>query len=133
MAYVDGELDTEERREFELSLANRSDLRLEVARLRRLELLTRYAAGPEPMDHEWRELELDPVHRAGFGLGFLLLTAGSLALATLALYALWSSRVPVLVDVAITAIAVGFVALFLVTMRARMRTRHLDPYSDIER
>lgn len=133
MAYVDGELGADERREFEHSLASRADLRREVARLERLNVLARHAAGPEPLDHEWHALALDPLQRAGFGFGFVLVCAGTLALGAVLLMLLWTSSVQVALKLAASAVALGLAALFLATLRARLRTRDLDPYTDIQR
>lgn len=133
MAYVDGELATIERRNFEEELSTRADLRRDVARLQRLNVLARHAAGPEPLDHEWRALELDPLQRAGFGFGFVLVCAGALAFGGVLVSWLWTSSAQVALKFALSAVALGLAALFLATLRARLRTRHLDPYTDIER
>ena len=133
MAYVDGELGAEERLEFEHSLAGRADLRREIARLERLNVLARHAAGPEPLDHEWRALAREPLQRAGFGFGFVLVCAGALALGAGLLMLTWTSSVNLALKLAASALALGHAVLFLATLRARLRTRHLDPYTDIER
>lgn len=133
MAYVDGELDAPSRRDFEGKLAGRDDLRLEVTRLRRLELLARQAAGPEPMDYEWSKLARDPLHRAGLGSGFALLAGGAAVLVVTALVLLWTSDAASGLKYGASALALGLALIFGVTLRARLRTKPYDPYTDIQR
>lgn len=133
MAYADGELSAAERREFELQLAERPDLRREVSRLRRLEVLARQAAGPEPMDHEWRTLACDPVQRVGIGLGWTLLGGGALVLAAVGLWELWTSGAALVVKGAASAVLLGLALLLGATLRARLRTRAHDPYTEVQR
>jgi anti-sigma factor RsiW len=133
MAYVDGELSADERREFEELLARRADLQREVARLQRLNILARSAAGPEPLDHEWRKLEREPVGRASWSLGLSLLAGGVNLFVAVALYLLWTSDAHIALQLAATFIVSGGAMLLGWTLYARLRTRHLDPYTDIER
>jgi len=133
MAYVDGELAVDARREFEGRMAARDDLRREVVRLKRLDLLARHAAGPEPMDHEWTRLAGDPVHNAGLGFGFTLLVGGALSIAVSALCWLWLSAVAMPVKLGASAVVAGLTLLFTITLRARLRTKPYDPYTEIQR
>jgi hypothetical protein len=133
MAYADGELRGAEREEFEGLLATREDLRLEVVRMQRLGVLARQAAGPEPMDHEWRDLARDPVQRAAAGLGRVALIGGSCLVAIGAAWALWTSDAPAWLQLGASAAAVGLAILLGAAVRARLRTRAFDPYRDIVR
>ena len=133
MAYADGELTATERKQFEALLETRTDLRLEVARARRLELLARQAAGPEPMDHEWRALGTDATHRATLGLGWTLVGGGALLLAAVGLWELWTSEASLLVKSAVSAVTAGFALLLGGSVRARLATRPHDPYTEIRR
>ena len=134
MAYADGELDEAGRREFEALLANRPDLRGEVASHQRLVVLSRRMAGPEPMDHEWSRLASDPLHQAGMGGGLLLLLAAFVGLSSWGCWALCTSQSLHLgLKWLLGALLVGTVVLFLSTLRARLRTMPYDPYRDIER
>jgi anti-sigma factor RsiW len=54
MAYADGELSMEGRREFEGRMLAEPKLGRFVAEHRALEILARHAAPPEPIDTEWR-------------------------------------------------------------------------------
>jgi anti-sigma factor RsiW len=133
MAYVDGELSPDARRAVEARLTSDPALRGEVVRLQRLSLLARHAAGPEPADAEWAALARDPLQRAGTWLGFAALGAGLVALAASGLYALWTSEVALALRLAVSLLALGVLALFGAALRARMRTRPYDPYTEVRR
>lgn len=133
MAYADGELSGPERAAFEAEMAQKSELRLLVTRERRLDALARGAAGPEPMDHEWRALAQDPLQRASLGLGWSLLLGG-LALGLVATFVtLWLSDVNLLGKIALSAVALGFTLLVAGAIRARLRTQPYDPYTEVQR
>lgn len=133
MAYADGELRGREREEFEALLATRADLRLEVARTQRLAVLARRAAGPEPMDLEWRALAREPLQRAALGAGRVAFAGGSLLVALGAAWALLASGAPAWLRIGATAAACGLAILLGAAVRARLRTRGLDPYRDVVR
>ncbi|HVS08674.1 MAG TPA: hypothetical protein VMS76_02280 [Planctomycetota bacterium] len=133
MAYADGELAEGERREFEAVLATRSDLALEVVRFRRLEVLARRAAGPEPMDMEWRRLEAEPLHRAGRRLGWLLLGSGLAVLLGWCVWTLIAGDIGLVPKLGLGALLAGAALLFTLAVRARLRTRVYDPYAEIRR
>jgi anti-sigma factor RsiW len=133
MAYVDGELTSEGRAEFESRLAASPELRREVSQLKELELLARAAAPREPMDHEWDELARDPVQRGSLGMGWTLLVLGVLGCLGYGTFALLVSGAPPLVKVLVCALFSGLALLLGATVRARLRTLPLDPYRKIQR
>lgn len=133
MAYVDGELAPPARAEVDRRMEDEPSLALAVARYRRLEVLARQVAPPEPMDHEWSRLARDPVQRAGLGLGWLALLVGALGLAGWGLVALWRSELEPLPRFLLLTLVLGAVLLFLATLRARLRTLPYDPYVEVER
>ena len=133
MAYADGELPPAERAQFEGLLTERGDLRAEVARLQRLNVLARDAAGPEPIDLEWAALRRDPAYRASLGLGLALFVGGLGLLVAGGLWMLWTGTLALAVKLAVSALVAGFVLLLAAYLRARLRTRAYDPYTEIER
>ena len=134
MAYADGELEGEARREFEALLERRPDLVDEVTSHQRLLVLSRQAAGPEPMDHEWERLTRDPLHRLGIDGSLWLLGAVALGLLGYGVYAVATAAdLAPAVRVLLGLLLVGTLALFLATLRARLRTLPYDPYRDLER
>jgi anti-sigma factor RsiW len=133
MAWVDGELAGEERESFERRLAEEEALRREVGELQRLALLARASRPCEPMDFEWARLRRDPLQRTAVVLGFALLALGVLGLSVLALVALETAHVPLLVKALGLALAFGLALLGLAALRARLATRRYDPYREVER
>ena len=133
MAYVDGELPSVERAAFEARLEREPDLALEVASLRKLEILTRRLAPAEPIDTEWRRLELDPMQRTmgGLGLGLLFLMAfgGTLWLFVLVI----QGDMELFPKTLLLGGMIGVVLLLLSALRARLRTLPYDPYTHVER
>ncbi|HUR27554.1 MAG TPA: hypothetical protein VM509_05160 [Planctomycetota bacterium] len=133
MAYVDGELDEAGRKEFELQLAAREDLRREVVALQKLGVLARSVAAPEPMDHEWKRLAKDPLQRTSTILGFLALAVGATGLTLWGAWSVWTSALDLTPKLLLAALGAGALCLFLVTLRGRLRTLPYDPYTEIER
>ena len=133
MAYVDGELRADARAEFEGRLALEPALRREVSELSELELLARAAAPREPLEHEWAELASEPLQRATLGLGWTLTALGALGLVAFGLWQLFVSAAPSLLKALLAALVVGGALLLAATVRARLRTLHLDPYRKVQR
>ncbi len=133
MAYVDGELRPEARVEFETRLAASPALRAAVAELKELELLARAAAPREPLDHEWAALAREPLQRGTLGLGWILLALGFLGLSAFGLLQLFRSEAPMALKLLSAALLLGGALLFGATLRARLRTLHLDPYRKVQR
>lgn len=133
MAYSDGELSGEECTAFEARLADEPDLAQEVARHREILVLSRELAPPEPADHEWARLELDPLHRSGNQLGMFLLSAGTLGLSAFGIYNVAAGDLEPFPKACLLALIAGSAALLLTTIQGRLRTRPLDPYRSVKR
>jgi anti-sigma factor RsiW len=133
MAYADGELSGAELAAFELRLAARPELARQVTQHLSLAVLARQSAPPEPMDYEWRRLERDGLQRILLGLGWTLAVGGVLLLCGWLVHGLLTSDMQLAVKIALCALLVGGLALFLATLRARLRTRPYDPYTEIQR
>ena len=134
MAYVDDELDVAERSAFESRLAQDERLRQEVSQLRKLEVLARRVAPPEPADLVWAELDRDALHRTGLSTGLLLCGAGVavVALGVVALV-LRASALPLALRIGIVAVILGAAILYGTLLRARLRTIPHDPYTEVRR
>ena len=133
MAYVDGELDADSLREFEERARVSPALCREVAQLKKLDLLARQQAPPEPMDHEWTRLAQDPLQRASLGLGWSLLVVAVLSGFAFAVYSLWTSEMELIGKTSLVALLVGLTLLFLHVLRGRLRTMPYDPYTEVKR
>lgn len=134
MAYADGELSVDEAKRFEERLRSESSLVRAVAEHQAVEVLARRSAPPEPADHDWASLQLDPVFRTSQGLGWILVIVG---LSVSALMAVWgmatNEGMSLLLRCTILGCLIGFVLLFLTVLWRRMRAYPLDPYRNVER
>jgi hypothetical protein len=133
MAYSDGELSGAALVEFEMRIAREPALACEVTAQKRLHLLARHAAGPEPMDHEWNRIERSAVHRTGLGLAWSLILVGSLGLLGWGVAEELSSGLPLVPKISIALLIAGLGAFFLITLRNRLRTIAYDPYTQVKR
>jgi len=133
MAYADGELARDACRQFEQRLALEPALVREVAQLKKPELLGRQVAAPEPMDYEWDRLRRDPVQRLGWTIGWGLLMLGSLSATGWVAFEFYRSDLELVPRLVFGSLFVGGLALFLVTLRGRLRTLPHDPYTEIKR
>lgn len=133
MAYVDDELAGEERARFEARLPDEPALARRVAEYRRIEVLARQVAPPEPADHEWRRLAQEPARRAGVGLGLGLVVCGTALVVGWSLVELFASDAPLPVQVGVPALVAGFAILLVSRLRDRLRTRPYDPYTEVQR
>jgi anti-sigma factor RsiW len=134
MAYADGELGAAERAAFQARLAREPELGREVARHHALEVLARRLAPPEPVDHEWRRLALDPLQRGALGFGWVAMAVGTLGLAGLVLWRFAADEsIGALERGLVVSLVVGAGALLAAAVRARLRTLPFDPYRNVER
>ena len=134
MAYVDGELDRAAREELERRMADEPALAREVAELKKLEVIARQTAPPEPMDHEWNRLRKGLVHRGGHLVGFLFLALGSIGLAVWGMIGvLRDDETELTAKVLLSLLILGALTLFLVILRGRLRTLPYDPYTEVQR
>jgi hypothetical protein len=114
-------------------MASEPELRREVVELRALALLARRMAPPEPMDHEWRELEEEILHTGGNRAGLVLTGVGVVGGTGWLLFELFRSELAPWPKLFAALILCGVLLLFLVTLRARLRTLPYDPYTKVER
>ena len=133
MAYADGELDSEARRDFESRMQASPGLAQEVAEYQALEVLSRNMAPPVPMDLEWERLAIDPTRAAGLRLGWGLIVLGAFGGSACGLYEVANSDLPPMPMALVFALIGGFIVLFMTTLRARLRTLPYDAYRKVKR
>jgi anti-sigma factor RsiW len=133
MAYVDGELSAAERSALEARLDSEPDLVREIAAQQRLAVLARAAAPREPIDREWRAIERSALTRTGVPLSWTLLALGAAGLAVWCAWEVACAPIGIVPKVLTGALASGFLLLFLLALRARLRTKPFDPYDGVHR
>ena len=133
MAYVDGELPPEARAAFEVRLDREPALVREVAAQQRLAVLARAAMPREPIDREWRAIERSSLTRLGLPLGWTLLALGGVGLAVWCACEVACAPIGITPKILTAALASGLLLLFLLAVRARLRTKPFDPYDGVQR
>ena len=133
MAYVDGELAPAERAALEARLDSDPDLVREIAAQQRLAVLARAAAPREPIDREWRAIERSGLTRVGVPVSWTLLAIGASGLAIWCACEVACAPIGIVPKLLTGALAAGFLSLFLLAVRTRLRTRPYDPYDDVHR
>lgn len=133
MAYADGELDPSAAAAFEARMASEPELAREVTETRKLTLLARAVAPPEPQDHEWNRLEADPWHRLLTRGGLLLFLLGLSFEVCLALLGQRDGFEGQLLIVSGGLTVAGFSMLLSAAWRWRRRSLPYDPYVEVKR
>ena len=135
MMHADGELPAGEGESFEARLAREPLLAAEVAAQRRLALMARNWSPRDAALEAWEARESTPTARVLRWLGVVVLFAGIVILVGCMHFVLTSeySRVPRWMAYAFEGALLGFMFLLWRAVRARLATRHLDPYRDLER
>jgi anti-sigma factor RsiW len=141
-AYVDGELDAEDVARIEVHLAlpaAESDAaRQEIAKLRRLKVVTESMRLQEPPAEEWEVFWENVYNRAERSLGWILTSIGVIAVGAWAVVQLVTALVashslPLLVKVGIFAAAAGVLVLLVSVVRERIFKRRRTRYKDVIR
>ncbi len=133
MAYVDGELDADARSDFEERMSREEALLREVSELKKLALIARQVTPREPKDFEWDRLENEVVHGSGTFLAILASALGTLGIVAWLCYGLVRSDLEIVPKVFLCLLLGGLALLFLLVLRARLRTLPHDPYTEVER
>ena len=133
MAYVDGELEPDERRAFELRVERDPELAREVAAHQRLNVLARHAVGAEPMDAQWARIARSPAQRGLRFVAWLLVLAGALGLCAWAVFEVETADIGLVPKLSVAALVLGFALFVALALRARAATAPYDPYTDVKR
>ena len=138
MAEVDEEISGEGRRELELALEENPDLREELETFHRLKEVTDTMTPLKPPEETWDTYWEDVYRRLERGIGWVLVSLGTVTAGT---WALWNAvselirdtTMPGYVRWGLLALIAGFVILFVSVVRERLFTRKDDPYKDVVR
>ena len=134
MAYADGELNEEARREAADRIASDEAFALRVAHYQRLDVTARTAATPEPQDTAHAKLASEPSQRATLGLGWFALVTGFLGFYSWGFYEMIRDpEMGAVPKVLLLGGIGGFLLLFLAVLRNRLRELPHDPYTKIQR
>jgi len=133
MAYADGELNEEARREAAHRMASDEAFALRVAHYQRLDVTARSAL-QEPQDIAHAKLAAEPTQRATLGLGWAALSVGLVGFYAWIFYVMVRDpEMPTTLKVLMLTGIGGFLLLFLAVLRKRLRELPFDPYTKVQR
>ena len=133
MAYADGELNEEARREAAQRMASDEAFALRVAHYQRLDVTARSAL-QEPQDIAHAKLAAEPTQRATLGLGWAALSVGLVGFYAWIFYVMVRDpEMPTTLKVLMLTGIGGFLLLFLAVLRKRLRELPFDPYTKVQR
>jgi len=138
MAYLDDELNQEQRRAFEEHLASCPDCTRELKEFRKLKQMTDCVAFVEPEDRIWDQYWNHVYNRLERCTGWVLFSVAAIALFIYGGFKLIESviqdpTVGVLMKIGLLALLGGLVILFVSVLRERVYFWSKDRYKDVRR
>jgi len=138
MAYLDDELNEEQRRAFEEHLASCPDCAKDMEEFKRLKQMTDCVAFVEPEDRVWNEYWNHVYNRIERGTGWILFSLAAMALLIYGGFLLIETivedpAVGVLLKIGLLALLAGLAILFVSVLRERIYFWSRDRYRDVRR
>ena len=138
MAYLDDELNDEQKRAFEAHLASCGDCARDLEEFRKLKQMTDGVALAEPEDRVWNEYWNSLYNRIERGTGWILFSIAAIALLIYGGFELVETiiedrTVSILAKVGVLALVGGLAVLFVSVLRERIYFWSRDRYKDVRR
>lgn len=138
MAYLDDELDEQQKRAFEAHLASCPECTKDLAEFQKLKELTDGVALVEPEDRVWNEYWSGVYNRCERGAGWILFSVAAISLLIYGGFELIEGiiadrTVGVLMKVGLLALLGGLAILFVSVARERVYFWSRDRYRDVRR
>ena len=138
MAYLDNELDEEQKRAFEKHLASCPDCARDLAEFKRLKEMTDGVAFVEPEDRVWNEYWSGVYNRIERGTGWILFSLAAISLLIYGGFALIEGiiedrTIGALMKVGLLALIGGLAILLVSVARERVYFWSRDRYKDVRR
>jgi len=138
MAYLDDELNDEQKRAFEAHLASCDDCAKDMEEFKKLKRMTDCVAFAEPEDRIWDEYWNSLYNRIERGAGWILFSVAAIALLIYGGFELVESiiedrTIGVLAKVGVLALIGGLAILFVSVLRERIYFWGRDRYKDVRR
>ncbi len=133
-AYLDGELTQQEGQKVDVHLRDCDRCRSVFEDFRRLRADIKDLEYPEPSEAEWSNVMAGFTFKATRGLGWLLWAGGAVVLVIYGIYAFATDpAVKAFERVAVLAIILGVVLVFLTVLAERLKSYGHDKYKDVEK
>ncbi len=138
MAYLDNEIDNEQRQVFEKHLSSCPQCAAELKEFQKLKQLTDSATLAEPEDRIWQQYWGNVYNRVERGIGWILFSVAAILLLIYGGFRLieeiiMDQTVGVLLKAALLALIVGLAILFVSVLRERVYFWQKDRYRDVRR
>jgi predicted anti-sigma-YlaC factor YlaD len=138
MAYLDNELNDEQKRAFEEHLASCLDCARDMKEFKRLKEMTDCVGLVEPEDRMWEQYWDSVYNRMERGIGWILFSVAAIALLLYGGFRLIESviedpTVGMLMKIGLLALLGGLVILFVSVLRERVYFWSRDRYKDVRR
>ncbi|OHB65265.1 MAG: hypothetical protein A2Y76_08705 [Planctomycetes bacterium RBG_13_60_9] len=138
MAYLDNELNDQQRRAFEEHLASCSDCARDLEEFRKLKQMTDDVAFAEPEDRVWEQYWGGVYNRIERGTGWILFSVAAIALLVyggfeLIEHIIEDPTIGVLLKAGLLALLGGLAVLFVSVLRERVFFWTRDRYKDVRR
>jgi anti-sigma factor RsiW len=134
MRYLDDEMSSNERIEFEEHCAQCDDCQQNLQSFRELQSLTRRIKMKDPTDEFWESYWKSIYHRIERKTAWILIIIGAVMLATSVSYQAIRSFGEVTIEkIALVVFIVGIILLLLSVIRERVHHYKADKYKDITR
>jgi predicted anti-sigma-YlaC factor YlaD len=138
MAYLDNELNDEQKAAFELHLASCADCTKDLQEFKKLKQMTDCVALTEPEDQIWDQYWNNLYNRIERGTGWILFSVAAIALLIYGGFELVETiiedrTISVLAKVGVLALIGGLAILFVSTLRERIYFWSRDRYKDVRR
>ena len=133
MRFLDGEMDAEEKAQYEAHVRGCEDCRSELRELGRIVELTKTLRLRPPDEQFWAHYWDSLFRRMERRTGFLLLAVGVLVASIFAAFkAVTSGQLLTFQGVATAAVLLGLIVIFISVARERYHERKNDPYKEVE-
>lgn len=138
MAALDGECSPAERESLEQMLAENAELKSEWQELSQVKEATQMVNFRNPPEEVWQNYWTGVYARLERGVAWVLISLGAIVLLAwgaweVVMELLADTDTPGFIKLAVGALAIGGVILFVSVVREKLFVRRADPYKDIER
>jgi len=138
MGYMDGELDEEQKKDFQDHIASCTDCTAELEEFKNLKQMTDQVTLTEPEDKIWEQYWSNIYNRVERSIGWILLSIAGIFLLIYSGFKLIEEiindpTVDIILKVTLLALIAGLSVMFVSALRERLFIRKKDRYKDVRR
>ena len=134
MAYLDGEMNPQERTQYERVLMQSPELQRRLAQFQKLQSIVRRVRIPEPKPELWDEFPRRNTEKWLHISGWVLFVVGALIVAIASQYFLWMTNdIPCCLKIGFSLLGAGLVLLLVSVHLRRRKEGKTDRYKEIVR